>query len=105
LVIIEALASGLKVVVNELDGLKDWLGNVINASGRIQYVKMPHLLGPDTCDPDAAETYIRDLAIAIQHCAETDMPPNQSVERYYSAVEAKSWVQVFTNMECVFRSE
>ena len=41
LVVLEALASGLRVVTTDLPGLKEYLGREINYSGLIRYVELP----------------------------------------------------------------
>lgn len=105
LVVIEALASGLKVVVNELKGLRDWLGDTINNSGRIAYVPMPKLMGMDTCNPDAAPAYIESLAAAIKTCdrfSHNDVVPPHL---YRSAIEDRSWENVFKRMERIFSED
>lgn len=103
LVVIEALASGTKVVVNELNGLRDWLGDAINDSGRITYVPMPKLKGLDTCDPDHAGAYVRNLAQALIRASETGNKEDLILQGYYKAIEERSWVNVFMRMERVFR--
>lgn len=102
LVVIEALASGMKVVVNELDGLREWLDDDINDSGRVAYVKMPKLKGLDTCDPAYAEAYIRDLAKAVMNSAAHGDKEPKNLDRYYQVIETRSWVNVFMRMERVF---
>lgn len=47
LVTIEALASGLLVVVNKIPGLVSYLGSEINNSGVIEYVKLPKMIEVD----------------------------------------------------------
>lgn len=47
LVLIEALASGLRVVSSELPGLKEWLGEDICESGVIKFVELPLLVEVD----------------------------------------------------------
>ena len=105
LVVIEALASGLKVVVNELNGLRDWLGDAINHSGRILYVPMPKLKGMDTCDPDMAPAYIKSLAAAIKTCSEISQENMIPLDQYRPAIEARSWDNVFKRMEQVFTNQ
>ncbi len=104
LVVIESLASGMCVVVNELDGLRDWLGETINRSGRVVYVKMPELIGIDTCDPEAETAYIQELASAIKACAQTVPQGDINLQAYYTALEERSWVNVFMRMERLFRA-
>lgn len=103
LVVLEALASGLAVIVNDLDGLRDWLGEIINASGRVSYVPMPKLKGIDTCAPEAGELYIRKLASAILTFDAAKDGRENTVGDYYTAIEERSWVNVFMRMERLLR--
>ncbi len=104
LVVIEALASGMRVVVNDLRGLREWLGDTINDSGRVFYVRMPALKGLDTCAPEAAPSYIEDLASALMRCSCFVNGSRDSLQSYYSAIEEKSWANVFMRMERVFQA-
>ncbi|MEJ8552766.1 glycosyltransferase family 4 protein [Tepidibacter sp. Z1-5] len=47
LVLIEALASGLHVITSEIPGVRQWLGEKINNSGKIRYVPLPRLTKVD----------------------------------------------------------
>lgn len=43
LVVIEALASGCNVVTTDIPGVKEWIGEKINNSGKIDYIKLPRM--------------------------------------------------------------
>lgn len=43
LVVLEALACGTDVITTDISGVKDWIGNEINESGKIDYVKLPKM--------------------------------------------------------------
>lgn len=103
LVVLEALASGMCVVVNDLDGLKEWLGETINESGRVSYVRMPCLVGVDACHPEEEEMYIRELADAISSCSKA--MPGYGSEAYYTALEERSWDKVFERMALLFQAQ
>ncbi|WFD10245.1 glycosyltransferase family 4 protein [Tepidibacter hydrothermalis] len=47
LVLIEALASGLYVITSEIPGVRQWLGEEINNSGKIRYLTLPRLINVD----------------------------------------------------------
>lgn len=95
LVVIEALACGMKVVVNELSGLREWLGDTINNSGRITYVEMPRIIEPDICMPDDEEAYVWRLANAIEQSAACD---GDVTPAFREDIVSRSWSGVFNNV-------
>jgi len=66
MVVIEALASGMTVIINDLPGLRGALGREITESGRIYFLPMPKLEGIDKIDPDHRMTYIDDLCTKLE---------------------------------------
>ena len=42
-VVLEALACGCKVIVSDINGVKDWMGKAINESECISYVQLPKM--------------------------------------------------------------
>ena len=95
LVLIEALATGLKVVVNELEGMKSWIPDAINKSGNIIYVKMPKLSGIDTIEESESEKYVIDLKDAILKMADQIEKRRQVPIDYYDALMEYSWTKIF----------
>ena len=95
LVILEALATGLKVVVNELEGIKSWLPDVINESGNIIYVEMPKLSGIDSIEESESEKYVINLKNAILKMADSIEKRRQSPIEYYDTVMEYSWPKIF----------
>ncbi len=61
MVVIEALACGMEVVVNDLPGLKEGLGKTLLDSGRVHIVPMPKLDGLDRIDSINRDNYIESL--------------------------------------------
>ena len=43
LVLIEALASGCNVITTDIPGVSEWIGEEINTSGKIKYIKLPNM--------------------------------------------------------------
>jgi len=66
MVVIEALASGMTVIINDLPGLRGALGREITESGRVYFLPMPKLEGIDKIDPDHRMTYIDDLCTKLE---------------------------------------
>lgn len=99
LVILEALATGLPVVVNDLPGLKPWLGEDINQSGMIHYVPMPKLIGIDTIDPKGRDAYIDALAEAIFQAFEKK---DQPISYPQAAIASRSWRKVYQALSAFF---
>ena len=95
LVLLEALATGLKVVVNELDGIKRWIPDAINESGNIIYVEMPKLSGIDSIEESESEKYVVNLKDAILKMAVQIEKRRKVPIEYYDAVMEYSWTKIF----------
>lgn len=67
LVAIEAMAQGLRIVVNDLPALRSFLGPEIWQNEDISVVDMPRLLHLDEIDPAEREDYILRLRQAMAH--------------------------------------
>ncbi|MCQ1530148.1 glycosyltransferase family 4 protein [Lutispora saccharofermentans] len=66
LVTIEALASGLRVVANDLPGMQQWMGEDIVGSGAVSFVKLPALESIDKPLESEMPGYERRLASALR---------------------------------------
>ncbi|MBM7625035.1 glycosyltransferase family 4 protein [Sporohalobacter salinus] len=100
LVLIEALASGLRVVTTNLQGVKEWIGNKINNSGAIEYVKLPSLKEPGVpIEDDLVEFEMRlqkALEKQINNLEADDYLENQDLIK---AIKRMSWTGVLERME------
>lgn len=99
LVILEALACGLKVVVNDLSGLKEWLPSEIQASDCLLFIDMPALSGIDTIDETASEEYIHRLADGMLAMAGRIKKEPQVSIPYYEALMKFAWPSIFRKIE------
>ncbi|MCT4605748.1 MAG: glycosyltransferase family 4 protein [Marinisporobacter sp.] len=103
LVLIEALASGLRVVSSDLPGVKEWIGEIINDSGMIEYVKLPSLKNADMPIleelPFFEERLKKTIENQIQFVLKKKEPNNLA---YLKEVEKKSWKNLFDQMEKCF---
>lgn len=105
LVILEALATGLKVVVNDLEGLKTWVPEKINESGNIIYVEMPALSGIDTISEKESAKYILKLRTSLLEMAGKIEKRRHVPIEYYDVVMNYSWPNIFRKIEQVFFPE
>ncbi len=103
LVIIEALASGLRVVVSDLPGLKPYLGEEINNSGLISYVPLPNLINVDQAAPEdlpAFESQLKDSLLAqINRLHSDNCKPSVNIK---PAIDKLTWASLFEKIESYF---
>ncbi len=74
MVVIEALASGMIVIVNDLPGLRGALGEVIVQSGRVHFVSMPELEGIDNIAVEHRQCYIDELRRKLEEVVASEQP-------------------------------
>ncbi len=100
LVLIEAMACGLKIVCTDLPGIKEWMGETINNSGIIRYVPMPRLENIDTIVPEEIPSFEHNLALSIEKQIKNDLVINNKLKK---AIGSKSWTKAFSNIEKYFK--
>ncbi|MCF7919545.1 MAG: glycosyltransferase family 4 protein [Candidatus Cloacimonetes bacterium] len=96
LVLIEALACGLRIIVNDLPGLKEWLGDKIIQSGLIDFVPLPELVNTDEPVPEKVGAYVADLSSAIKTCLSKS---NQEPPVHLESLKSHSWAAVFERLQ------
>lgn len=97
LVVIEALACGMRVVVTDLPGLKDWIGSDINSSGMIEYVKLPELIGKDVPVKQQLPDFENRLKSALEkQIIAYKTEGNKNIKPY---LKDKTWKYVFDKIE------
>ncbi|MCL2235905.1 MAG: glycosyltransferase family 4 protein [Defluviitaleaceae bacterium] len=62
LIAIESLATGLRVVATEIEALMSLLGEKVNKSGVIEYVKLPRIYNTDKPVEEDVPQFVEDLA-------------------------------------------
>lgn len=66
LTVIESLACGDRVVMTELDGITEWLADMV-PDADIRYVKLPKMKGPDEAVEEELPAFERRLAEALKN--------------------------------------
>jgi glycosyltransferase involved in cell wall biosynthesis len=92
LVLIEALASELHVVVNDLPGIKSWLGDDLCNSKQIEFVKLPTLCNIDKPVIEEIPAYVSRLHIAIRNALRNHSGTN---DRNLNIIRNHTWKAVF----------
>lgn len=91
LIAVEALGSGLRVVATEIEGLIEFLGEKINNSEIIEYVKMPTIYDTDKAveeeKPAFIERLVETLEIMIERTRKERAIPTYLLEE----IEQHSW--------------
>lgn len=80
LVVVEALACGLRVVCTDLPGIRNWLDANIPGHG-VVFVKPPVMINEDEPLEEELPQFERRLAAAIEQAKEAGLPLREDVER------------------------
>lgn len=105
LVVVEALASGLRIVTTDIPGLQQWLGPDINKSGFILYVTLPSMISIDQPVNSALPSFEGRLRLAIkQQLSRLDNDSEQDWLRVKKSIETKSWTRLFQKIEKIIFS-
>lgn len=99
LVLIEAMACGLKVVSTDLTGAREWMGSDINDSGIIEYVPLPRLRDIDVPFDEELPQFEKNLSISIRKQIENELIISEKLEK---SINKKSWKSAFEDVEKLF---
>ncbi|WP_328286308.1 glycosyltransferase family 4 protein [Sporomusa ovata] len=100
LVIIEGLASGLRVVSTDLPGVRDFLGEKITMSGAINFISLPRLKGVDEPFPEDLPSFEERICQSVTrqiNLLKGDNPWKQA--DFFNALHDLSWERLFQKME------
>lgn len=103
LVVIEALASGAKVICTELPGLDDFLGEELKQLKAIRYIKMPRLKNVDTPFPLDIPQFEEDIRKNIDIvCKEIQENDEYKIDEVIKTLEDKTWHGLFNRLKNYF---
>lgn len=98
LVTIEAIACGLKVVMNELENFIDFVGEDIVKSKNIEFVKMPKLFDTDKVADSEVDDYIQRLSIGLENQI-INLYDNNFERDFSSKIIQFSWKNITNNIK------
>lgn len=103
LVILEALACGLRVVTSDIPGVSDYLPEVIQEKSALQKVKLPPMKDVDIPSEKGIKDFEKRLARALQaQITESEDFSFLADEDYREAVRSLGWEGVFRRLEDYF---
>ncbi|MCL2620394.1 MAG: glycosyltransferase family 4 protein [Defluviitaleaceae bacterium] len=94
LIAIESLATGLRVVATEIEALISLLGETVNNSGVIEYVKLPRIYDTDKPVEDDVPQFIKDLAENLTKQVDRIRDGEAFADEIRSQINTHSWAGI-----------
>ena len=91
LIAVEALGSGLRVVATEIEGLIEFLGEKINNSEIIEYVKMPTIYDTDKAVEEEKPAFVERLVETLEVMIERTRKEREIPAYLLEEIERHSW--------------
>ena len=91
LIAVEALGSGLRVVATEIEGLIEFLGEKINNSEIIEYVKMPTIYDTDKAVEEEKPVFVERLVETLEVMIERTREKREIPAYLLEEIEQHSW--------------
>ncbi len=98
MIAIEALACGMRLVVNDLVNLKEVLGPALWSDAHLSVVPMPDLQNEDEIVPEAIPTYLDQLQQALEEQARRCLADGGAVNGLTTKIHAFSWSALGTRI-------
>lgn len=98
LVIMEALACNVKVIVSDIKGIKPWIGEKINSSGAIFYLPLPRLIDVDIPHEDD----VLDFEEGIKKCIISEIDKVVDFNNIKDEIKGRSWKGYFDRLSKYF---
>ena len=103
LVVIEALASGAKVIVTDLPGLDDFLGDSFKELDAIRYIDMPQLKNVDTPYENEIVNFEKTIASKIDEVSDEIINDKEyKINEVTKLLQDKTWSGLLDRLEKLF---
>ena len=103
LVTIEALACGLRAVVTNHSGIKEYLGEEINKSGMIEYVDLPPMSSVDVVSEEGEIIFIKSLEKGIESMIKKVLEGYNNFTAIDDNLKQLSWEHLFIKLEKILQ--
>ena len=94
LMAIECLASGLRVIATEIEALISLLGDDVNSSGVIEYVKLPRIYDTDKPYDEDLEQFVENLSLKLLLQVERIEKGEPFPKEILSRINNHSWIGI-----------
>lgn len=98
LVLVEALACGLRVISSDLPGIKPWFGDKINNSNMITYIDIPERISQDQLLKQNEDIYIENIRSSLLNSLDT---LNQTVHNF--SLDQFTWKNLTSQLDNILR--
>ena len=98
LIAVEALGSGLRAVTTDIAGLIELLGDKVNSSGVIEYVKMPTIYDTDKAVEEEKPDFVKRLVKGIEKQLERTEKKRELDEELFLEITRNSWKSKIENL-------
>lgn len=100
LVVIEALACGMRVISTQLPGLREFLGNSFEEIGAISYVSLPRMKSIDKPEDTQVQSFEDSIALALKKQIEAVLEHKEINKQVLTKnLENKTWKGLFERLE------
>lgn len=103
LVVLEALACGLRIVSTEIEGLMHILGERINESDVIEYVKLPRLYDVDKPFQEDIEVFEDNLYLAISKQIDRIKRKEKITNEIKKDIKKYTWANIVNRIEEIIK--
>ena len=97
LVVIESLACGCNVVTTDIAGVKDWIGNYINSSGKIDYIDLPKMKSIGIPFEDELHIFEKNLGNSLKTMISSIL--NNNTRNKYIDMNDKTWMSLCSRLD------
>ncbi|UUV17200.1 glycosyltransferase family 4 protein [Fusobacteria bacterium ZRK30] len=98
LVLVEAMACGLRVISSDLPGIKPWFGDAINDSNMITYIDIPERVSQDQLKEQNEEIYIKNIKSALLNSLDTLHHTNHDI-----SLNRFTWKNLTSQLEDILK--
>lgn len=99
LVLVEAMACGLRVISSNLPGIKPWFGDTINNSNMITYIDIPERISQDQLKKQNEDVYIENIKSALLNSLDALYQSNHDI-----SLDRFTWKNLASQLDDILKN-